>query len=239
MKLWVNVCFHYVEKRVKHFYKLIENLKSVDAKFIINSDINFDNTLPIDVAILSNPYYLTWEHKKYMQKFLDSDYTHFAYLEGNVEITKKNLDYWESTKEIFEKNNLNFIPGLHRVQIVNGQTYSLDCTRQVSKIPSLELEGKKFISLPEPYQGMFIMDKQMVKEHIQSEYFIIGQKGWWGIRESANLGNTFVNVLNGFNHRVLMPLDNFEDTLIPHFGTNYHSDPMSPHAKIKIENLFV
>jgi hypothetical protein len=239
MKLWVNVCFYYVEKRVERFYKLIENLKSVDAKFIVNSNVNFDNNLPIDIANLSDPYHLTWEHKKYMQSFLDSEYTHFAYLEGNIEITKKNLDYWKSTKQLFEKNNSNFIPGLHRVQIVDNQVYTLDCTRQVSKIPSLELEGKKFISLPEPYQGMFIMDKQMVREHIQSDYFNMSQKGWWGIRESANLGNTFVNVPGGFGHRILVPLDNFEDCLIPHFGTDYHNDPTSPHAKIKIENLFV
>jgi hypothetical protein len=84
---------------------------------------------------------------------------------------------------------------------------------------------------------MFIMDKELVKEHIDSDYYKFGQKGWWGIRESANLGNMLVNVPTGYEHRYMLPLNNFSDTWVTHFGTDYHNDPKSPHAKIKIEEL--
>ena len=79
---------------------------------------------------------------------------------------------------------------------------------------------------------------KIVKEHIESDYYPFGQKGSWGIRESANLGNMFVNIPVGFGHRCMLPLNNFSDTWVTHFGTDYHGDKNSPHAKIKIEDLF-
>jgi hypothetical protein len=48
----------------------------------------------------------------------------------------------------------------------------------------------------------------------------------------------FVNIPIGFGHRHMLPLNNFSDTWVTHFGTDYHGDAGSPHAKIKIENLF-
>jgi hypothetical protein len=239
MKLFVNVAIYYVQERLNGFYKTINALSEIkNVKIIINSNINFDVNLPIHVSNLADPYHLTWEHKKYMQEFLDSDYTHYAYLEGNVEVTKKTFNYWNKTRQLFKRNNLNFIPAIHRVQVVDGQTYSLDCTHHVRNVSGIEVEGQKFVSLAEPYQGMFIMDREMVEEHMQSDYFNLGQKHTYGIRESANLGNMYVNIPSGYQHRAMIPLNNFSDCLVSHYGTNYHRNPNSPHAKIKIEELF-
>ena len=41
MKLWVNVCFHYVESRLEGFKDLIKNLKQLkttETKIIINTN---------------------------------------------------------------------------------------------------------------------------------------------------------------------------------------------------------
>jgi hypothetical protein len=240
MKLWVNVCFYYVEERLEQFRKVIKTLSDIpNTKLIINSNVNFDCNLPIHVEELCDSFWHTWEHKKYMPEFLESDYTHFAYLEGNIGVEKKTFDYWIKTRELFQRNNLNFIPATHRVQKDGeGQVYSLDCTHLQNHRPSITVEGQKFISLSEPYQGMFIMDKELVKEHIESDYYKFGQKGSWGIRESANLGNMFVNIPSGYGHRYMLPLNNFSDTWVTHFGTDYHGDKNSPHAKIKIQDLF-
>ena len=240
MKLWVNVCFYYVEERLERFREVIKTISDIpNIKLIINSNVNFDSNLPIHVTELSDPYWHTWEHKKYMPEFLESDYTHYAYLEGNIHVEKKTFDYWIKTRELFQQNNLNFIPAVHRVQKnKEGQVYSLDCTHYQRHRPTITVEEQKFISLSEPYQGMFIMDKELVKEHIESDYYPFGQKGSWGIRESANLGNMFVNIPVGFGHRCMLPLNNFSDTWVTHFGTDYHGDKNSPHAKIKIEDLF-
>jgi len=239
MKLWVNVCFYHVENRLQDFYEVIKNLSDIsDINLIINSNINFDTNLPIHVSNLDNPKLHVWEHKKYMPMFLESDYTHFAYLEGNIQVKKETFEYWLKTRELFKRNNLNFLPAIHRVQESNGEFYTLDCLRKQINQPTITVEDKKFISLSEPYQGMFIMDKELVEEHMKSEYFTVGLKKSFGIRESANLGNMFINVPQGFSHRYMTPLDNFQETLVKHFGTNYHADKSSPHGKIKIKDLF-
>lgn len=233
------VAFHYVEERLENFRKCLKLLSDIpNINIVINSNVYFDNSLPIIVSKLEDPYHLTWEHKQYMPLFLDTDYTHFAYIEGNLEVTKKTFEYWLKTRELFKDNNLNFIPAVHRIQVHNDQVYSLDCTHHVRHRPVVEVEGQKFISLAEPYQGMFIMDKEMVREHMTTDYYKRGHKGWWGIRESANLGNMYVNVPNGYEHRALVPLNNFSDCWVRHYGTDYHNNPGSPHAKIKIEELF-
>lgn len=239
MKLWVNVCFHYVEDRVERFKEVIKNLSTIpNIKIIINSNVNFDDSLPIHVSNPDDPFHLTWEHKKYMPEFLESDYTHFAFLEGNIEVTKKTFDYWNKTRKLFKDNHYNFIPGVHRVQIgKDNQIYSLDFTHQPRHPASITIGTEKFISPKEPYQGMFIMDRELVEEHINSNYFNVGQKDSYGIRESANLGNAFVNVPPGFNNRIMLPINNFSDTWVTHFGTNYHDNTNSPHAKIKTESL--
>ena len=239
MKLWVSLCFYYAENRLENFKRTINNLSNIpNIKITVDSNVNFDSNLDICVTQLADPYHYTWEHKKYMPEFLESDYTHYAYLEGNIHVEKKTFDYWIKTRELFQRNNLNFIPATHRVQVNEGQVYSLDCTHYQRHRPTITVEEQKFISLSEPYQGMFIMDKELVKEHIESDYYPFGQKGSWGIRESANLGNMFVNIPVGFGHRCMLPLNNFSDTWVTHFGTDYHGDKNSPHAKIKIEDLF-
>jgi len=239
MKLFVVLAFHYVEERLENFYKAYESLSKIpNIKIIVDSNVNFDDKLHINVYELDDPYHLTWQHKNYMPMFLKSDFTHFAYIEGNLIIKKEVFDYWQQSRELFKRNNLNFIPATHRVQIVDEQVYSLDCTHVVRSRPIMEVEGQKFVSLAEPYQGMFIMDKEMVEEHINSNYFSLGQKGYYGIRESANLGNMYVNTPVGYEHRAVVPLNNFSKCWTPHFGTDYHRDAHSPHAKIKIEDLF-
>ena len=239
IKFWVNICFYYSEERLNRFYKVIKNLINIPhIKIIINSNINFDTNLPIHTANLQDPYMHTWEHKKYLLEFLKSDYTHFGYLEGNIEIKKKTIDYWVATRELFKKNNLNFIPAVHRIQKRGNEIFSLDCTHHQGGRPIIEVSGQKFISLSEPYQGMFIMDKKLAEEHIKSDYFSAGLKKSFLIRESANLGNMFVNIPKGFDHRHMLSLTNFSDTWVEHFGADYHGDVKSPHSKIKISHLF-
>jgi hypothetical protein len=240
MKLWVNLCFYYVQERLDNFLKIYNTLAKIpNIKIIINSNRNFDNSLPIEISELPDPYRLTWEHKKSMRPFLESDYTHFAYIEGNILVTKQVFDCWNKSRKLFKKNNLNFIPATHRTECdAQGNVYSLDCTRIVRDRPIIEIEGKKFISLVEPYQGMFIMDRELVEEHIHSDYFNVGEKGWWGIRESANLGNMFINIPSGYEHRAMLPLDDFSECLTPHLTNNYVGNSSTGHSKIKLENLF-
>lgn len=240
MKLLCVIAFHYVENRLENFYKTYNKLSKIpNISIIVDSNVKFDTNIHINSYELENPYFLTWQHKNYMPAFHKTDFTHFAYIEGNLDVSESIFNYWNKTNELFKRNKLNFIPAIHRVQLdENGVMYSLDSTHKPRNRSIIEVEGKKFISPSEPYQGMFIMDRNMVEEHIHSKYFEAGQKGWFGMRESANLGNIYVNTPVGYEHRSMLPLNNLLECCVVHYGTDYRNDPISPHAKIKVSELF-
>lgn len=240
MKIWVNICFYYVESRLENFRKLIDNLSNIpNTKITIHSNVNFDMDLDIQVVETQDPQHYTWEHKKNIPEFLQSDYTHFAYLEGNIQVTQQTFEYWIQKRKLFQDNGHNFIPAIHRIQKdEEGEIYSLDSIHNQSNCHKITIEDQTFVFLSEPYQGMFIMDKQLAQEHIESEYYSLGQKFSYGLRESANLGNIYINIPSGLQHRSALPLNIPNECMVEHFGTNYQSDPNSPHAKIKIKDLF-
>ena len=114
----------------------------------------------------------------------------------------------------------------------------MDSIHRQTDCHKMTIGDQTFAFLSEPYQGMFIMDKELAQEHIESDYYKLGQKSNYGLQESANLGNMYVNIPPGLPHRSALPLSIPTECMVEHFGTNYQSDPNSPHAKIKIKDLF-
>ena len=241
MKLYVNICFHYVEERLKYLDEVIASVNEIptdETIIIVNSNELFECEAVVNVALnLKNPFHLTWEHKKYMQEFLKTDYTHYVYLEDDMKLTTTSLEYWLQTKKLFKNNNLNFIPAIHRIEYKDGVEVSLDTTRKPGACNGIILGDQKFVFLPEPYQGMFIMDREDVVEHLISQYANIGQYHNYGIRESANIGNMYVNVPQGYSHRAVVPVNNFEQCWVHHVANNYADNPNTPHAKIPAKDL--
>jgi hypothetical protein len=242
MKLYIDLCFHYVEERLPNFYQIlksIQELKTEKTELIVTSNINFDSSLPIDVVKLEDPYRLVWEHKRYMVDFLKTDFTHQAHIEANVLVTQQTFDYWFRTRELFKRNNLNFIPAIHRVEKNNaGMWMTLDTTEPVVGRPIIEVEGKRFISLLRPHQGMHIMDRELVEEHERSRYFHYSlPAGYGGYVEASAVGNMFENVPAGFEHRMMTPLENFPETWVHHLTNNYTNNLNSIHGKIPVESL--
>jgi hypothetical protein len=241
MKLYVNICFHYVEERLKYLDEVITSVNEIPTEqtiIIVNSNELFECEGVVNVAHgLKDPYHLTWEHKKYMQEFLKTDYTHYVYLEDDMKLTTKSMDYWKQTKSLFKSLNLNFIPAMHRIEYSDGIAYSLDATRKPGPCDAIILEGQKFVFLPEPYQAMFIMDREDVIEHLNSQFANIGEYHSYGIRESANLGNMYVNVPKGYSHRAVVPVEGFERCWVHHVANNYVDNLNTPHAKIPAKDL--
>jgi hypothetical protein len=241
MKLYVNICFHYVEKRLKYLNEVIASINEISTEqtiIIVNSNELFECESMVNVAHgLKHPWHLTWEHKKYMQEFLKTDYTHYMYLEDDIKFTKQTMNYWLKTKELFDKNGFNFIPAIHRIEYKNGIAMSLDSTKKPVIRNSITIEEQKFVFLPEPYQGMFIMTRQDVMEHLNSQYAKIGVYKGFSIRESANLGNMYLNVPKGYLHRAIVPVEGFERCWVHHLSNNYADELNSRHAKIPAKEL--
>jgi hypothetical protein len=230
-----------VEERLKFLDEVISSVNEIPTEqtiIIVNSNELFECEGVVNVAHgLKHPYHLTWEHKKYMQEFLKTDYTHYVYLEDDMKLTKKTMNYWVKTKELFEKNGFNFIPAIHRIEYKDGVAVSLDATKKPGLCDAIILEGQKFVFLPEPYQAMFIMTREDVIEHLNSQFANIGEYHNYGIRESANLGNMYVNVPKGYSHRAVVPVESFDRCWVHHIANNYADNPNTTHAKIPAKDL--
>ena len=264
MKLYTVIAFHYVEERLKYLETTLAWLIDMDTEYnkivIQTNDVNDEQyaklkkiidyrikNLEIEIEPIRNlkdPFMLTWAHKCRMLEFNESTFTHFAYLEDDMVLTQELVDYWCRTRERFKKRNLNFIPGFLRVEYNEGRAWSVDVTQQykISDLTRVVLD-QTYVALPQPYQGCFLMDKELVEEHINSPSFspetcrkIPGAVN--DTRERANMGNTYENIPDGFNHRMLIPTDIFTVCWIHHCTNNYCVMPNTKHGKIPAERIF-
>lgn len=251
MKIIVAITFHYREEKLPYLNKVLNSIAGISAdslKVIICTNQQFDvavNNLSIELDVverLYHPYFLAWCHKRHMLHFLDSDNTHFIYLEDDIEITQQTVDYWLKNRELFLRNGLEFIPAILRVEYDSrGNAYAVDCVKSVSKIsrPNITVEGHEFVSLESPYQAMYIMDRALVKEHTLSRSFRYETanpfQGAWLVQDLAAQGNMFENVPPGFEHRYLIPTNNTVECWVHHNTDTYVNIPNSPHGKLPAE----
>jgi hypothetical protein len=158
-----------------------------------------------------------------LEKFIDESYTHFMCIEDDLEVTEANVKYWLKGREVLRQYNL--YPSFIRVEWDRtklawamadseaGDQFSVnDC-------PVVEMAvGASYVNLKRHYQGMFLYDRQLMAEHIQSKSFYFEQfiPDWkrrlevspvWpgGITELALEGLTYCNVPQGFLSRNVVP----------------------------------
>lgn len=264
MKLYAVIAFHYVEDRLKYLEQTISwlvDINTVQTKIVIQTnDITEKqyatlktllgyNMKHIEVEIepirnLKDPYMLTWAHKCRMLEFKETAFTHFAYLEDDMVLTQDLVDYWVDVRSRFQKRNLNLIPGFFRVEFKDGRAYSVDIKHpyRVNDLTRVTLD-RVYVSLPHAYQGCFLMDRELVEEHIKSSSFspetcrrIPNTAN--DTRERANMGNMYENIPEGFAHRMLVPLDIFPECWIHHCADTYVNMPDTEHGKLPAERIF-
>lgn len=251
IRLWA-VTAHYFESDRPHESQKLPNLnrmldhlrklRTQHTRITIFSNNHFDcpGSEVIETEEKPGQWLMPWAHKSLLQEFLDSDHTHFMYLEDDMEITQTNMDYWLDTQDLFDRNGLGFTPGFHRIEKTPaGVPLSMDASARlkVRARPCITVEGQTFVSLLQPYQAMYIMDRVMAQRHISSRYFHRGEHCpekplaqdpeqeqkhhltrllHYGYPESATLGNMFVDVPDGFTHTYLHPTVGFDRTWVYH-----------------------
>lgn len=201
----------------------------------------------------THPHWLTWEHLSVFKQFFEEDdhISHFLYLEDDHIITKNNMEYWiESRKEL---KSTGLVPSFLRYEkkYNDDNLYITDITSSL-KIDELNKvltsKGYGYFNVPTKqlaYQGVYLLDRELAKEHFYSNSFNPGlHHNIWGIREGATQGVTFLNVPNGFVTRNVLKY-NINDkvidrsVLIHHAPNNYANDIKSHHGKLLYSNLLV
>lgn len=230
MTLAVHITFYYFKERVKYLTTVVKNLKEISANvdiFIYTTEsqnlffeepnikiynYKYKKTFMskfkkgslidrIGLNGLVHPFYLSWENRKNITKFIDF-YDVQMYLEDDIAFTSKNFNYWLKNKNFLLSRGYNL--GFLRVEKdSNGKRFMTDVYRKPTEI--IEIEGKKFIkNNVNPYCGFWIYDQQELKKFTKSTEWNFNFE-FYGIREKSAIG------WHGLN------MSNYKGTLIPLF----------------------
>ena len=266
-KLAIAVAFHYVESRLvylgmisDHFSQLADELSVT----IVTNSNDTENLSKITRTLegkgfefsflvpkaLGHPFLLTWSHfADFRQKIEDPSYSHFMYLEDDMLITRQNMEYWMGAREALR--DTGFYPSFLRVEKKDGADdwYSTDGSEsyEFRDLPSVTAPAHAkwlFVNVPNPYQGMYLLDREQMLEHLSGPSSAPEYGLPKGIRERATRGLNFANVKKGYYSRNLLPFCVDEGRLdeacfIHHTPNNYANDPYSGvYGKIKTD-LFI
>jgi hypothetical protein len=256
------ITFHYDKNRLTYLEKVCRQIPSLafNYKVIVVTNTQDENSLneildrlkgltKLELVVrpqTSHPYFLTWAHHPIFKQQLtsDSSFSHYMYLEDDIFVTARNINYWLRGRH--ELQNSSFYPSFVRYEInqKNCLNYATDITKSLrfNKLPHVIISTDyAYCSSPQPYQGMYLMDQKMLREYYNSPAYS-PDFGNWNIREKATQGLTFLNVPNKFFSRNLIGCSLFQksidpDALIEHLPANYANDENSPFGKILIAKL--
>lgn len=259
-KLAIAVCCHFNEARLSYLDRVSDDFASLGARVlvtIVTNTKNPDELAKLESVIsgkgfdfqffipdtLGHPLLLTWAHFSVFKDLLkDESFTHFMYLEDDTLITRENMSYWIEGRELLRPYGL--IPSFLRVEkkANDDRWYSSDCPHPfyIYALPRIEVKNNfGFVNFPELYQGMYLLDRELMIEHLSGSTYS-PNSGVWGIQEKAAQGLTFANVPKGYTTRNLIPykIDSLQidgRCLIHHVPNNY-AQP-GPNGKVVITAL--
>tara|TARA_B100000959_G_scaffold140146_1_gene147260 strand:+ start:371 stop:1381 length:1011 start_codon:yes stop_codon:yes gene_type:complete len=237
--LIVTITFYYDQKKIKYLRSIckelfnisskckvviVTNLKSHSLKKKLIQKIKFKN-LQVETFTpenLTSSRFLPWTHLIIMQKYFKiKKYSHFLNLEDDILISKKNFIYWIKSRILLKKFNL--IPGFIRTENKNNKLYAIDFVKKNKKTKLAYISVNNnyhFISHKFPYQGMYLYDRELMKEHLNGPSsnpdcghgafdlkYLDKRMINLDLMAKANIGLTYINVPKGFNSRLVIPYD--------------------------------
>jgi hypothetical protein len=237
VELFVVIPFFYRRNRLRILYDVLRSLSSFPvgalrcvvitnekeerslkplkdiAEFLFREEGVFEIISVPPEVVGSNRFGLTWYHKKLLltEFYKNANFTHFLYVEDDVEVRVDNLLYFLRYREGL--GALGLIPGFIRIEYNNSldAIFSSDfvTVQNVVKSAQVNIEGQLFVCPNCPYSAMYIFDQELAEEHINSPAFDEAASKTisdWGYAERAVAGLTWVKPPKGFRFRVVLPI---------------------------------
>ena len=229
MKICKHIVFFYCKKteyRISYIDQMIEmvNHYPFETDIFVHTNIEGGLTTAMfqeenrngTVEVVSHdltgihPWYLTWKYRPLMLSQRDK-YDVFIYLEDDILIPDKAVQYWFRYKDrlIKDKYNLGFL----RVEYdENNIEYCTDIVVPMSR--KVKLDAHMYVqNETNPYTGFWIYDKEEFGRFIDSKYWDIKNIAGYSLRASSAIGL----------HGVETPW--YKGTIIPVVSNNQiHSD---------------
>jgi len=215
----------YLEKIAKHFSSLADkvivhiftNIYDSDPRVTLSKVIKQNTDLEVYIHTYNplnfkNPYFLTWTHVPFFKYLFESDksITHFMYIEADMLITRGNIDYWLTARE--QLRPVRLIPSFIRYELNynDNNLYATDLQHRLDfrYLSHVQIsENYFYLNLRFPYQGMYLLDRELMREHLAGPFLKYIPNHIWGIPEQAAAGITFLNVPKEFYSRNLIGFD--------------------------------
>jgi hypothetical protein len=264
-KLAICVTAHYNPTRLQYLAAISDHFNSLAEQvfvFIVTNTHREDELGHIRAALdgkgfafqtyspvgLGHPYLLPWSHFAIFRPLIrdEESVSHFMYVEDDLLVTQENVAYWIECRQSLRA--LGLIPSFLRVELKDGDPrwYSTDSPRrlEIASLPRIRVgDDLLFVNLENPYQGMYLLDRELMLEHLAGPSSS-PEFGSWGIREKAAQGITFLNVPAGFKSRNVVPCLVRNGRIDPrcfvhHVPNTYANNPdaSSMFGKVPVENL--
>ncbi len=260
----VAITAHYNSARLKYLSQVVAALsKFPKIKVIIVTNTEDDekhemlrnacSTTPIDIRTyphLADPLALTWCHKEIIKdEFLQSEHTHFIYLEDDMELSWQNFCYFLEYREILRPYGL--LPSFLRVEFrdetqefVNTDNWS---PTSVSEQHHMLLDDQLITTVDNPYMAGFILDQELAEEYVQSHSFSQYDSrhvSTWGIQERAAMGLCFENIPKPWKVRYVVPIDAKTGiapvcTWVYHLPNNYSNMHGTRFGRLPMDKVFI
>ena len=247
MRITKHISFYYLENRIKYINKIIEetnNYKYETDIFIHtnNNELSVEKLLKYNNGFINivfhdlsniHPYYLTWKCRDllYIQRF---EYDIFMYIEDDIMVPNKAIEYWEKYNEKLIEFNYNL--GFLRIEIDNkGDEYITDLYG-VKFDKKINVDDNIYcVNNKNPYCAFWIYNKKEFNRFAESKYYNINNIDGPCIREKSAYG--LINS-NWYINTIIPIIDNklIEECKIYHMPNNYVYDKSNLFATIKFND---
>jgi hypothetical protein len=199
-----------------------------------------------------DPYELAWCHKPIIaHEFLEGiqpRYTHFIYLEEDIGLTFTNYCYFLLFRE--RLRDFGLLPAFVRMDYSVAQSgfVATDSFWPVYVPLQAHVIVDEFamVNMPNPYNPIFILDRELGEEYVQSRSFAKDtsyELCHWATADRSAMGLCLENVPTPFQTRYVVPVSVLTNTVpaaarVRHFPNNYADNPRSALGKVRMNNLF-
>ena len=189
---------------------------------------------------------LTWKHKPLLRAAVQANYSHFIYLEDDIDLTFGNFLYFLHFADVLREYGL--VPSFLRTEFNHeaGEIRSTDAVHStpINKASLIEVRGQMFASPRFPYCASYVLNRNMADEYLASKSFDYEKSiemSQWGIPERAAMGVCWENPPKGYSHRYVLPVS---PDLVPmpfcqtaHMPSNY-TNAESIFGRLEVNKLF-
>ena len=260
-KLAIVICFYFNKKKINILKKTIHEISSynfsTDLTLITNHllnnqrkileklikpkiknlNIHETNGMP-DTDLL--PW---WSINIMKKKYQNKSISHFMFIEDDILVNSKNICYWIYFRKILK--NYKLVPGFLRYENYKKNFYAVDYQKKIflNKCPKIQTDNNDsgFINPKFPYTAMYLMDRELMKEYLNSNAVKIDfsftnnfLKSRAPIKELLNISYAFLNVPKGFFNKLMIPYH--KGKKIPNYCLVEHTDIKYANSK-KLKNM--